>query len=593
MVKIFRFIDIRFVLVLITLFCGQEAVLAQDAICSVKGRIVDGGQNPVAYASVAIYNGNVPIAGVVASDDGSFSMKSKRSAMEYRLVVEFIGYKKYEGLIKPDKAQINVGNIILNEDVVTLDEVVVTAKEVAQKSTIERTTINASANMASSKGSAIDVLRTASSVSVLNDEISIRGNKNILVLMDGVPTTVSDLSTIPAANIKSIEVMTNPDASHDAGGTGGIINIISKHSRDEVFSGMGAINYGLNHFVNGNLAFMYNSRKASWRFNYNTKYEDDVVNTTLNRKVHSTSYEVFQQMQSSRYTFNNNFSLGADFRINARNRVSVDAKVIIPRLNIKQDIHNTFVDREELRHNDVNWNRVNIEGSATYTYVVKPEVSDIAIRASLSKIWGERPSHYWAAGVENYRSVSGGSPIIPTLQADYKYKFDVGTFSVGAKLTYRINDVYHEFYEAIGGGEWMHSDEMSNDLLHSEFVPAAYAMFASRIGKKFTYKVGLRGEFSTVTLDSKHDEVNERNDDFFLAPNVSGAYKLSKNQQLSMALSRRIGRPTYPQLIPYMSMVDATTYEQGNMHLNPEKATKVDLGYQFSGKVLIYLWMAI
>ena len=82
-----------------------------------------------------------------------------------------------------------------------------------------------------SKGTAIDILRSASSVSVSNDEIAIRGNKNILVLMDGVPTTASDLSTIPAANIQSIEVITNPDASHDAGGTGG--NIISKRNRAE------------------------------------------------------------------------------------------------------------------------------------------------------------------------------------------------------------------------------------------------------------------------------------------------------------------------------------------------------------------------
>ena len=576
MIDNIRFVPIKLITALLMLFCSPITVFAQRAICSISGKVIDEKQNPVSYASVAIYNGSVPLTGVITDNDGKFLLKINQSSNEYRLAVKFIGYAKFEGRITPDKPRINLGVIALKEDAIALGEVVVTGKEVAQKSTVEHTTINGSANMASSKGTAIDVLRSASSVSITNDEIAIRGNKNILVLMDGVPTTASDLSTISAANIQSIEVITNPDASHDAGGTGGIINIISKRSRAEGLSGMLAANYGFSHFANGNISLSSNREKSSWRFSYNTRYEDDVINSTLNRKVHGTGYEVFQQMQSTRYTFNNNLSLGADFRINPRNRLSVDAKAIIPRLNIKQDLHNTFVDHEEFRHNDVTWNRKNIEASVAYTHIIKPDVSDITVRSSVSKIWGERPSHYWVNGIENNRSVSGGSPFIPTIQADYKHKFKAGTLATGAKLTYRRNDVYHEFYQ-LSGNEWMYSDEMSKDMLHTELVPAAYATFASRIGKKFSYKVGLRGEFSTVTLHSNHDAIEERNNSFFFAPSLSGTYKLADNQDHSLALSRRIGRPTYPQLIPYMSMVDATTYEQGNMHLAPEKATKVDL----------------
>ena len=585
MINNIRFVHIKFIIALLMLFCSPITVFAQHAICSISGMVIDEEQNPVSYASVAIYNETVPLTGVITDNDGKFLLKTNQSSNEYRLAVEFIGYAKFEGRITPDKPRINLGVITLKEDAIALGEIVVSGKEVAQKSNVEHTTINASANMASSKGTAIDVLRSASSVSITNGEIAIRGNKNILVLMDGVPTTASDLSTIPAANIQSIEVITNPDASHDAGGTGGIINIISKRSRVEGFRGMLAANYGFNHYVNGNISLSSNREKSSWRFSYNTKYEDDVINSTLNRKVHGTGYEVFQQMQSTRYTFNNNLSLGADFRINPRNRLSVDAKAIIPSLNIKQDLHNTFVDHEEFRHNDVTWNRKNIEASVAYTHIIKPDVSDITVRSSVSKIWGERPSHYWVNGIENNRSVSGGSPFIPTIQADYKHKFKAGTLATGAKLTYRRNDVYHKFYQ-LSDNEWMYSDEMSKDMLHTELVPSAYATFASRIGKKFSYKVGLRGEFSTVTLNSNHDAIEERNNSFFFAPSLSGTYKLADNQDLSLALSRRIGRPTYPQLIPYMSMVDATTYEQGNMHLSPEKATKVDLSYNFSSEAV-------
>lgn len=579
----FKTTIIGFIIITLINFAGPIDVSAQNVSCQVVGKVIDEQQNPMPYASVAIYEGTVPITGAITDSKGEFSLTAKQSHAEYRLAVEFVGYAKYEAPMKLDKARINLGIITLKEDAVLLDEVVVSAGQLTQKSSVEHTTINASANMTSSKGTAVDILRSASSVSISGEEISIRGNKNILVLMDGVPTTASDLSTIPAANIQSIEVITNPDASHDAGGTAGIINIISKRSRAEGFSAMMAANYGFNHFVNGNIAFSYNKAKTSWRFSYNSKYEDDVVNSTLNRKVHSTAYEVFQQMQSTRYTFNNNISLGADFRINPRNRMSVDVKLIVPHLNIEQELRNQFADHEEYRHNDVTWNRENIEGSISYTHVIKPEVSDMTVRASVSKIRGRRPSYYSVGGVQNNRSVSGGSPFIPAMQADYKHKFKLGTLSAGAKLTYRSNDIYHEFYEMSDNG-WIYSEIMSNDLLHTELVPAAYVMFASRIGKTFTYKAGLRGEYSSVTLNSRHDAIDERKDSFFLAPSLSGTYKLDEKQDLSLALSRRIGRPTYPQLNPYMSMVDAMTYEQGNMHLKPEKSTKLDLSYNLRGE---------
>lgn len=568
-------------------------IYAQQGKCIIDGQVIDNQRVPVAYASVAIYKGGTPLSGVITDNEGKFSLKISQSKDAYQLVIEFIGYTKHTQDITPDKSHLNLGTITLHEDAILLEGASVSAKEVAQKSSVEHTTINASANLAASKGTAIDILRSASSVSISNDEISIRGNSNILVLMDGVPTTATDLSTIPAGNIKSIDVITNPDASYDASGTGGIINIISKKTSVEGLSGIIAANYGFNHFVTANAAISYNRPKYSYRFSYNTKYEDDVVNTSLMRTLKSDGYKINQQMQATRYVYNNNIGLGAEFRINPRNRLSVDAKCILPRLNVRQDLRNSIIEAdistEESRHNDVTWNRENIEGSIAYTHIIKPEISEISVLGSISKIWGHRPSYYYVEGVKTNFSNSGGSPFITALQVDYKHKFKAGTLSAGAKLTYRRNDIYHRFYE-LNGDQEIYSEDLSNDLIYTESVPAAYAMFSSKIGKRFTYKAGLRGELSTVTLNSKHEEVSMRKYSIFLAPTLSGTYKLSKEQDLSFALSRRVGRPAYPQLNPYMSMVDANTFEQGNMHLNPEQSTKLDLSYNLGkGKYNLFL----
>lgn len=574
-------------LILCLFFIFNLNVFAQNNISSIKGKVIDENESPLPYVSVAVFQDDKIITGTITNDEGVFTLKVQQSEEELRLTFDFVGYIKEEIKIIPNKAKIEIVDVVLKENVVMLEDVVISSTAVSHKSTVEHTSINASANIASSKGSALDILSASSSVSIQNEEISIRGNKNILVLMDGVPTTITDLSTIPAANIKSIDVITNPDASYDSEGTGGIINIIMKKENAKGFSGVLAANYGFNHFVTGNAGFSYNSKKASYRFNYNTKYEDDIINSSLTRLMKESGSRITQQMQSNRYTFNNNVSLGADFRINKKNTVTVDLKYMSPKLNVKQDLHNIInnsdIVNEENRHNDVTWNRDNIEAVVMYRHILKPEISDISLRGSVSKIWGKRPSYYYVGDdLLNY-STSGGSPFISNFQTDYKQKLSRGTLSAGAKVTYRSNDIYHEFYSWENEG-WIYSPSFSNDLLHTELIPAAYVMFSSKNIGKFNYKLGLRGEYSIVTLDSEHENVDTRNDDIFIAPSFSGTYKISDKQDLSLAFSRRIGRPTYPQLNPYMSMVDAMTYEQGNMNLHPEKTSKLDLTYNIKGE---------
>lgn len=563
--------------------------LSAQSRFNIAGTVCDADGRPITFASAVLYHGDEILTGGVTDEKGRFRLDVGNVSEHLSLSVEFIGYYKKLIDIPVLSGSINLGNIILEEEKGLLSEAVVTATEDAKKTTLERTSINASAYMASSKGSAMDLLSSASSVTVSNDAISIRGNSNILVLMDGIPTTMSDLSAIPAANIKSIDIITNPDASYDAGGTGGIINIVSRKGGKKGFSGVVAANYGFNHFVTANAAFTYNKEKSSYRFNYNTRYEDDLVHTVLNRTMHNSGSQTLQQMQASRYTYNNNIGFGADFRFDKRNILNIDLKCILPRLNVSQNLQNTFVGANEKtsenRHNDVTWNRENLEAAIAFRHIIRPEVSDISIKGSVSKIWGHRPSFYYLEGQAVNRSNSGGSPFITSLQADYMHRYEVGTMTAGVKMTYRSNDIYHQFY-AFENGEWELSDSFSNDLLHTETVPAAYIMFASETGRRFSYKAGLRGEFSSVTLNSSHEKLQERIPDLFLAPSFSGIFKVDDRNELALALSRRIGRPSYPQLNPYMSMVDATTYEQGNMNLLPEKSCKLDLSYSHKGRNL-------
>jgi outer membrane receptor protein involved in Fe transport len=573
-------------IVILTFLVFTHLVSHGQTSCTVSGTVVDNNNLPVQYASVVAYESGKLLTGTLTGENGDFSFKINRSADEHLLVIEFIGYAKTEVRFKPERSSINLDKIIIKEDAVLLGEAVVTAKMDAAKSSVEHTVIHASANISFETGTALDILRTSSSVTLVGDAISIRGNRNILVLLDGVPTTVGDLAVIPAANIKNIEIITSPDASYDSEGTGGIINIVSKRSVVKGFSGVISANYGFNHFVTGNLGLSYTKPKTSWRFNYNTKYEDDIVNTTLNRLIHENGNQTYQQMKATRYVYNNNLGVGTDLRINEKNILSIDLKSMLPRHNIKQDLDNKYIkagiESKEKRRKDVTWNRENIEGNISYRHIIKPDTADLTISGSISRTWGHRPSYYFLEGAEIGRSDSGGSPFITSFQADFKQKISSGTLSAGAKLTYRDNHIYHRFYSN-ENGEWNYSETFSNDLHHTELVNAAYILLSSRKGK-FTYKAGLRGEFSTVTLESNREKLKERNNDLFIAPSLSGTYNLTKNQEIAFAFTRRIGRPIYPQLNPYMSMVDASTFEQGNMNLRPEKSSKLDLSYTLKSR---------
>ena len=559
---------------------------AQNHALNILGAVINDKQEPIPYASVRLSCDSSVLSGAITNDKGKFSLKSGGCSLQYNLTIEAIGYIPKTIPITPKSERFDVGKVVLEGNRQMIEGISITAKSEEKKMSVEHTTISASANVVASQGSVVDILRSAAAVTVDNaGNISIRGNSNVLVLLDGIPTTMTDLTALPAANIKNVEIITNPDASYDAEGTGGIINVVTQKSGATGLSGMVSVNYGFTNFTNGNIILRYNAKKTSFRFSYNTKYEDDIIDGTLQRVLKGSDNGIAQQIHSARTTYNNNIGLGANFRINPRNLLTVDLRLIIPRLNTQQEFHNTYIQNaenpptyEEQRFSDVSWNRENIDGAISYRHVMNPEKSEFTLRASVSKIWGHRPSYYFLEGDSASRSNSGGSPFNTAVQADFKWKFKPGTLDFGAKFTYRQNDIFHEFYNYIDHN-WIYSDAFSNDLLHREVIPAAYAMFSGKAGKRFSYKAGVRAEYSVVTLNSEKENLQEQNGDFFISPTLSAKFKIGKNQELALAFSRRISRPIYPQLNPYMSMIDGSTFEQGNMRLKPEKSSNLDLSY--------------
>ena len=568
----------RRLLILMALLANALVTFAQNGL---KGRVVEADGTPVIYAAVMLESGNKMVAGCMTGEDGAFLLNGQFTG-KYVLKISSIGYNSLMRELECSSKGIqDLGDIILTPDPTVLLESVVVAGETPKSVSVERTRINTASSAATATGSVLEVIRGASAVSVDdNGGISIRGNSNVLILVDGIPTTLGGLESIPSANVQSIEIVTSPDVKYDSEGTGGIVNIISKKQSVNLFSAMAAFNYGFNGFLNGNVALNYNKGRWGVRFNYNGKYEKDLIESELHRKIVATGTRVDQLIHATKRTSGQNAGINLQYKATPKDLLTADFKVALPRMNNFQDFNG-------MRQTDITFNRENFEGGLGYRHLFDPGKKELSVNASVSSITGHRPSFYYEGVKMVQKSQSGGHPFIAALQADYLTMLGKGKFETGVKMTYRQNNIDHKMYEwDEATQEWVLSIPLSNDLTHQEYIPAAYAMFSGKFSENLSYKAGARLEYSYVTLHSEKERLDEHSDCWFLAPSLSLNWRIAPRWSLSAALTRRISRPTYPQLNPYINLIDKQTYETGNIRLQPEKANKLDAGCSFTGKYL-------
>ena len=568
----------------ITLLLICCTAVAQQNWCKVSGKVTTTDSLPV-YASVYVQQQDSIITGTLTNTDDLFELQVPQSPNAYKLVAVYMGYKTKYIDFHADTSYITLGKIVLEPTSQALEGVTVSAEKSRTIVSGERTVITPTDPTDLMGGTVADVLRSQPSVTVDPDgNVALRGNSNVLLLIDGVPTNLGSIHAIPSSNVGSIEIITNPNATYDAEGTGGIINIVTKKGWRKGLTGMVAANYGFNHFVNGNIALNYTGQKFALRFSYQVKYEDEVNNGWLYRYYRESGDSLSQKIHALRTVFNNNIALGITVKPDMRNEFNADVRLILPRLNTVQNLTNDWfyqnVTTLEHRRSDVTWNRENIDGTVAYRHVITPQRLSFSIKANVSKIWGHRPSYYFLEGDSVSQSMSGGSPLLTSAQNDWRIMRKYGTWQTGAKFSYRQNNIYHNFYNCDSTG-WHSSERFSSDLLHREYIPAAYMQFTSSNWKKFSLNAGLRLEYSLVQLHSDKENLDRTTHHFFVGPSLSCKYSFNPKHSLSLTYSRRITRPTYPQLNPYMSMIDLHNFEQGNMYLKPEQADNVELLYQF------------
>jgi ferric enterobactin receptor len=611
------FRQIRFIIIFLTIqITGFSALSAQQAANAVlSGKVFDNStRQPLEYATVAVVDqqtGKI-VTGTVADAKGIFRIQKIPSGI-YRIDIEFIGYEKSSvGDIKINNpnSSVSLGSVFLSPSTQALQGVVVTANKPVVENKIDKIVYNATSDITSQGGLAIDVLKKVPQVTVdINGNVELQGNSNIRFLINGKPSSVfgnsvSDaLASIPASQIKSIEAITNPGAKYDSQGTGGIINIILQ---DEKMEG-----------VNSNINLSAGTRLENGSANINVRHNNFGVNAFFSGNAQLKSEVPFTQNRVSSDSTGENITtlnqtgtsdlvrngirsgIGFDWSISKNDNIvgSVGYNQFYSRSTgqidqeqFVKDITGTMLsDIYTLRYAD-SWSKFkSLDYSLDYKKKFRKEGQELELLYSASN--GRPNSEY--SQTQTYKGdpipYSGSASKNPGTDNENNISLDY-TQPVSANFLIEtgVKGVFSNINSIADASKYSPlNDQFLPDSLQSynmKYNMQVYAGYLSTDFKLFGFidvKAGARYEHTDVGINFPNTSVPSYGT---FVPSVVISHPFNKNSSLKLSFGKRIERPGYRELNPFINLSDPYNISTGNPLLEPEIGHNFELGYSTSFK---------
>jgi ferric enterobactin receptor len=576
----------------------------------VKGRVVDSlSSSPLSYTTIAIYSSpeRKLINGNISDDKGDFAVDVPFG--RYVAEVNFVGFnvfKSPEFDVTKENAVHDLGQIPLGPDVEMLDAVVVQAEKSTMELSLDKKIFNVGKDLANSGGTASDILMNIPSVSVDPEgNIKLRGSDNVRILIDGKPSGLvsfkggSGLQQLQGSMIERVEVVTNPSARYEAEGLGGIINIVLKKEKNQGFNGSIDFisGYPANYGMAANLN--YRHKKINFFINYSLAFRDLPGRGKLYQEVRrrDSLFILQQSNEGSIRGLNNNIRGGLDFYANDKNIFT--ASYLFRRADVYRVTHILYDDflnstsnmmSRTTRRQDEDEIEPNSEYSLIYKRIFKGKKHELLTEVKLLDNWEQSSQtftqHYFnPAGVEDLaKAVLQKSPNKESekqllLQIDYTKLFAKdGVFETGFRTSSRnmVNDYLVTQQNASGGFDPLPG--LDNIFYYDENITAAYGVVGNKTNR-ISYQAGMRAEWTDIktTLEKTNESNPRKYSNLF--PSAHLTYSLPKENSLQVSYSRRVRRPFYNDLSPFMTYSDSRNYFSGNPDLNPEFSHVSEIGH--------------
>ncbi len=551
-------------------------------------------QQAMEFATVTVFDGETLVEGTITNEKGAFILHIKPG--NYRVKVEFISYKIYETNITLQK-DIDLGIILLKIDEETLDEVEVVAEKSTVDLKLDKKVFNVGKDLLSQSGSLVQILENVPSVAVdLDGGVSLRGNSNVTVLINGKPSVLvanNGLDQIPAQQIARIEVVSNPSSRYQAAGTAGIINVILKKSTQGGFNGSLSVSNAIRADVNTNANLNYKLEKFNFFSTIGYRFVDNEIRQEVVQSsiVNEDELLLDQSVDSYRNSELTTIYFGTDYSINPKNTLTASFyHVFVKRNNNVDYTYNYFnntkssestVFRNEKYYEPQDHNQLELSYVKTFDKKDKKLTLDFQY-----DFWDDDEN-------ETLNTTQTGSIFVddrPLRTRDIESSKDFlvqldfvnplnenSSFETGLRGETRVITSDYKV-ETFDGGEWQIFNNIANDLDYQENIGGIYAQFSSKL-KKFSYQLGLRAEFTKIDITDENDEFNDTKEYTKLFPTAHLTYNFSEKTSLQLSYSRRINRPGFWFLNPFGGLAQINVQRQGNPDMDPTLTNSLEFGY--------------
>jgi len=586
--------------------------MAQDF--SITGTVTDFEESPLSFVNVLVYQGEDenPIKGTTTNEDGTFILKNFPEGT-YTLNFSYIGFEDHQQTIELSSHK-NLGNITLEENHQMLDETVVVAKLPTIRKTPGKLVFEVE-NTSLSVGSTMDLLKKTPGVAVIGENIQVKFSSPVIFINGkrvylSSSEVVSLLENTDAANIKSIEVITNPSSKYDAE-AGTVLNIVMSKSISIGYKGSAnatyeqgiypKYNFGTSHFYKNNWLNAYASYGYSTRKEF--KEDENFIHYFQPDEISTKSFWETSFDRTTNYS-NHNGNVVLDFTLNEKNTLSLTSNVsLTPEVNYHNNGNSlifspqrqldsiittlSYVDFEKnnlsvaMDYNlALNENGANLAVSANYIYYDNAQNQSVNSDYLL-------PNGDFLRNNSFYTDSNQKSDIV-TAQADISSELWGGSFEAGVKFSSIDTESKMDYFDVVNTSV-NYNNSLSDNFNYKENIYAEYINFEKE-WEKWSITAGLRAEYTEVDAISRSlGQVN--NQQYFdLFPSASFHYTLDDNNGIGVSYSRSVQRPRYQSLNPFKYFITERNFNGGNPKLVPAIEDKITLTFDHKGKLFFELY---
>lgn len=573
----------KFKLLLALLFGSLYSVFAQNS-GSISGKITDSRTGEtIPYVTIALKDSGTLITGGITDDNGVFKIEGlplKALTVE----IQFIGYitKTVTAGLSADKKSIDLGTVSIVENVTELDAIEVVKETSTIEQKLDRKVITVGRDLTTAGGTAAEIMNNIPSVNVDQDgNISLRGNQNVRILVDGRPTNIDPaqlLQQIPSTSIKKIELITNPSAKYNPEGMSGIINIILHKNSNDGFNGSlnAGVNFGIEPKFNNSLDMNYRVGKVNFFTNVGSNFGERFNNGQVYRRDIGLLQDV--DVVNDNESFLGKF--GIDFYINDKNTISVYTNQNYSEGTATIDTRSIFppgVADNIAQHSALGGDGYNNTYNIAYRRKFEKQGHTLDFEAN----------HNDSKDTQDvvYETTIGTNTFLfaddlidkrqnTTVNIDYVNPLnDKTTLELGAEA--RIISTDNDFHTT---NPDILPDERDVVYTYNMDIYSVYATYGQKF-EKFSYQLGARLESYKVAANFNEGQQSFKDDYITVYPSVFLGYNLNQNNMFQLSYSRRVDRPSIEQtkLVREFSTPLLTSY--GNPALRPQFTNSVELNY--------------